>query len=99
MADKPLNIETKLDNITLMLAGIAGSITEKNGETGLQFKNFKTIQALNRMGLASKILDSYSFSEIENEKLRTENERMKAIIEYIGALDYPEILEEEEDHE
>lgn len=38
-------------------------------------------------------------SEIENEKLRTENERMKAVIEYIGALDYPEILEEEEDHE
>lgn len=67
MADKPLNIETKLDNITLMLAGIAGSITDKNGETGLQFKNFKTIQALNRMGLASKILDSYSFIVVNRE--------------------------------
>lgn len=39
-----------------------------------------------------------SVSELaEQERTNAENERLKAIIEYIGILDYPEIFEEEEE--
>lgn len=34
--------------------------------------------------------------KVENAKLRAENEKIKAMVEYIGAMDYPEILEEVE---
>lgn len=33
------------------------------------------------------------------EELQSENAKLKAIVEYIGAMDYPEIFEEEEDEE
>ena len=35
--------------------------------------------------------------EGQNAILRAENKKLKAIIEYIGAMDYPEILEEVSD--
>ena len=35
-------------------------------------------------------------NEAEVERLRMENAKLRAIIEYIGALDYPEIFEDEE---
>lgn len=35
--------------------------------------------------------------KVENAKLRAENEKIKAMVDYIGAMDYPEILEEVED--
>lgn len=35
--------------------------------------------------------------EGQNAILRAENEKLKAIIEYIGVMDYPEILEEASD--
>ena len=37
--------------------------------------------------------------EESTERLRAENNRLKAIIDYIGALDYPEIFEEDEKDE
>ena len=38
-------------------------------------------------------------AQAEMERANAMVEKAKAIIEYIGALDYPEILEEEEEHE
>ena len=35
--------------------------------------------------------------EAEIEKMRSENQKLRGIIEYIGAMDYPEIFEESED--
>ena len=35
-------------------------------------------------------------AEAESKQLKAENARLKAIIEYIGVLNYPEIFEEEE---
>lgn len=57
---KQVIIEDKLDNITLMLAAIADYNSDKSEGTGLYFKSFKVLQALNRMGLAARALDSYS---------------------------------------
>ena len=37
--------------------------------------------------------------EAEIEKMRSENQKLKGIIEYIGAMDYPEIFEEESEEE
>ena len=37
--------------------------------------------------------------EASMEELQSENAKLKAIVEYIGAMDYPEIFEEEEDEE
>lgn len=52
----------KLDNITLVLAGIS-----ENGGDGLKFKSPKTLQALNRMGLAARVLDEYTQIAINRE--------------------------------
>jgi len=49
-------IKEGLDNIALMLAGI----TEKEDGSGLVFRSPRTLQNLNRMGLASKVLSDYS---------------------------------------
>lgn len=35
--------------------------------------------------------------EAELESLRAENAKLRAIVEYIGAMDYPEILDEVEE--
>lgn len=35
-------------------------------------------------------------AERENKRLRAENANLKAKLEYIGVLDYPEILDDEE---
>lgn len=35
----------------------------------------------------------------ELERIERENKRLRAYLEYIGALDYPEIFEEEEEDE
>lgn len=37
--------------------------------------------------------------EAEIEKIQSENQKLKGIIEYIGAMDYPEILEESDESE
>jgi len=37
--------------------------------------------------------------EAEIEKMRSENQKLKGIVEYIGAMDYPEIFEEESEEE
>ena len=50
----------KMDNITLMLAAIAEANSDHEHGQGIYFKNFKTLQQLNRMGLAKMVLDSYS---------------------------------------
>lgn len=60
-------IEVKLDNITLMLAAIADNGSDSSEGSGLYFRNFKTLQQLNRMGLASKVLDSYSYIVVNKE--------------------------------
>lgn len=60
-------IEIKLDNITLMLAAIADNGSDSSEGSGLYFRNFKTLQQLNRMGLASKVLDSYSYIVVNKE--------------------------------
>ena len=57
----------KLDNVTLMLAAIADSFSETADGSGLYFRNPKTLQTLNRMGLASKVLDSYSYIIVNKE--------------------------------
>ena len=61
VADAAEAVEVKLDNITLMLAAIADASSDGSEGSGLYFKNFKTLQQLNRMGLASKVLDSDSY--------------------------------------
>ena len=53
--------EEKLDNVTLMLAAIADGFSETADGSGLYFRNPKTLQTINRMGLASKVLDDYSY--------------------------------------
>ena len=35
--------------------------------------------------------------EAEIEKMKSENQKLKGTIEYIGAMDYPEIFEESEE--
>lgn len=60
---KKFVINDQLDNITLAILGLQGA-----DSTGLYFKNFKSIQMLNRMGLAKKVLDSYSQIHVNREK-------------------------------
>ena len=67
VADAVEAVEVKLDNITLMLAAIADTSSDGSEGSGLYFKNFKTLQQLNRMGLASKVLDSYSYIVVNKE--------------------------------
>lgn len=57
----------KLDNVTLMLAAIADGFSETADGSGLYFRNPKTLQTINRMGLASKVLDDYSYIVINKE--------------------------------
>ena len=59
--------EEKLDNVTLMLAAIADGFSETADGSGLYFRNFKTLQQLNRMGLAKRVLDSYSYIIVNKE--------------------------------
>lgn len=59
--------EEKLDNVTLMLAAIADGFSETADGSGLYFRNPKTLQTINRMGLASKVLDDYSYIIINKE--------------------------------
>ena len=63
--------EEKLDNITLMLAAIADGFSETADGSGLYFRNPKTLQTINRMGLASKVLDDYSYIIINKETKMT----------------------------
>ena len=58
----------KLDNMTLMLAAIADGFSETEDGKGLYFKNFKTLQTLSRMGLAGRVLDSYSYVVVNKEE-------------------------------
>lgn len=60
--NKAQNVIDSLDNIALMLAGL----NDREGD-GLYFKNFKTIQQLNRMGLAYKVLSSYDYIVVNKE--------------------------------
>lgn len=66
-AEKLNNVSEKLDNMTLMLAAIADSFSETADGNGLYFRNPKALQMLNRMGLASKVLDDYSYIIINKE--------------------------------
>ena len=65
--NKAEEVLSKMDNMTLMLAAIADGFSETADGSGLYFKNFKTLQQLNRMGLASKVLDSYSYIIVNKE--------------------------------
>lgn len=67
MATKNYLVNDQLDNITLVLAKIAENTSPTSDGQGLYFKNFKTLQMLNRMGLASKVLDSYSYIVVNKE--------------------------------
>lgn len=44
-------------------------------------------------------LERLAAAEKRNKELEVENNRLKAIVEYIGILDYPEIFEEEEEEQ
>lgn len=61
------NVGVKLDNITLMLAAIADGSSDSHDGSGLYFRNFKTLQQLNRMGLASRVLNDYSYIVVNKE--------------------------------
>lgn len=61
----------KLDNVTLMLAAIADGFSETADGSGLYFRNPKTLQTINRMGLASKVIDDYSYIIINKETAMT----------------------------
>lgn len=37
--------------------------------------------------------------EKQNKALKLENRKLNAIVEYIGAMDYPEVFEEVTDHD
>lgn len=64
---KTLVVNDQLDNITLMLAKIAENTAETSDGQGLYFKNFKTLQMINRMGLAPRVLDDYSYLVVNRE--------------------------------
>ena len=64
---KAQDVLDKMDNMTLMLAAIADGFSETADGSGLYFRSPKTLQALNRMGLASKVLDSYSYIIVNKE--------------------------------
>lgn len=55
-------INDQLDNITLAILGLQGE-----DSTGLYFKSFRALQAICRMGLASKIIDTYSQIHVNRE--------------------------------
>ena len=47
-------------------------------------------------GIVKSVKERLRDTETENRQLKAENAKLKAIVEYIGVLDYPEIFEEEE---
>ena len=51
------------------------------------------------MGLILTPEERLAKAEQENKMLRAENADLRAKLEYIAVCDYPEIIEEVEDHE
>lgn len=51
------------------------------------------------MGVVLKEKERLRRLEMENGRLRKENADLKAKIEYVAILDYPEMLEEEEEEQ
>ena len=65
---KNSSFENKMGDLTMAALMIKDAIdSEKTQGTDIYFKNFRTLQIANRMGIASKILDSYSQVHVNRE--------------------------------